>query len=847
MRKLLLITCCLLPILTGITDTISLTITSSATEVIDHREVTLFPKGRNNGFSLVKTLSGPSLTLTGHTGKINGVSFNNNGSFLASASDDGTIKIWDVTSGKELLSIMTSSSRVTSVAFNPNGSGLLSGSLSSNIPTTLWNASSGVNISSLQGPVSDVWSVAYSPDGETLAAGFGTGSPDNAIILWKAIEAYTPQVLAGHGSRITDLAFSKAGEFLVSSSVDQTVKLWDLTTDTEIRTLTGHVDQVSSVALSTDGVTIASGAGGQDQTVKLWNALTGSLMHTLTDHTSNVTGLTFSSDGKTLASCSLDNTIKIWDVPSARLLQTLTGETSHFCIAFSPDNQTLASGSDDGTIRLWRGILDDRDGDGMADTWETANGLDNMDSTDGTEDLDEDGLRNDLEFQFGTDPRQADTDGDTLPDGYEYFNGLDGNVNDAVDDTDGDGMPNLWEYLNGLQAGNYTDAGSDLDGDGLTNLIEYQFGSWANRSDTDSDNMPDRYEWENGLNGTLDDAGDDRDGDGLTNLQEFEFGSRANLQDSEGDGIDDLYEFQMGLDPRENDANSDKDGDGLTNLEEYNLGTRADKADTDGDGFSDKLELVLGSDPLLPESSPLVLGFVILFIGFLTAIGIFVAWKYKQRAETRELLQRYGAPDHGTARKIEKGGFPDYKVYQQAQRYGARTMAQLKLIQRYNAPDYGTALNSQLDDFTGKLRNLGRYQSQWSFSTVAEKLSIPEKSVPSALRKLLRTKRIEGEIDNTTRRFTSYWSTEDELRRVKELITQIREGIPVPLTRIAEKTGLEINRCERVVKELTSGTTPAGEYLDIEGVFIKSDATMEAIDKLLEQYDDWEKIKKGKE
>jgi|GEM_PF-1297353 len=161
------------------------------------------------------------------------------------------------------------------------------------------------------------------------------------------------RTLTGHISMVNSVAFSPDGTTLASGSWDTTIKLWNVATGGLLRTLTGHTGYVYSVAFSPDGTTLASGS--EDNTIKLWNVATGGLLRTLTGHTSYVDSVAFSPDGATLASgeCE-DNTIKLWNVATGGLLRTLTGHTGYVnSVAFSPDGTTLASGSSDNTIKLW--------------------------------------------------------------------------------------------------------------------------------------------------------------------------------------------------------------------------------------------------------------------------------------------------------------------------------------------------------------------------------------------------------------------------------------------------------------------------------------------------------------
>ncbi|MEG4218614.1 AAA-like domain-containing protein, partial [Microcoleus sp. Pol14C6] len=201
---------------------------------------------------------------------------------------------------------------------------------------------------SLEGYSNSVFSVAFSPDGKTLASASG----DNTIKLWNLQNQKNIKTLTGHSGLVRSVAFSSDGKTLASARDDNTIKLWNPQTGKPIATLTGHSNPVISVAWSPDGKTLASGSA--DKTIKLWNLQTQKPLATLTAHRSFVNSVAFSPDSLTLASAGADKTIKLWNLQTQKPLATLTGHRSFVnSVAFSPDGKTLASASSDKTIKLW--------------------------------------------------------------------------------------------------------------------------------------------------------------------------------------------------------------------------------------------------------------------------------------------------------------------------------------------------------------------------------------------------------------------------------------------------------------------------------------------------------------
>jgi WD domain, G-beta repeat len=285
-------------------------------------------------------------TFTAHFQTVNSVAISPDGQTLVSGSFDNTIKIWQLSTGRELHTLTGHSMSVNSVPISPDGQTLVSSSDDKTIK--IWQLSTGRELHTLTGHSSNVRSVAISPDGQTLVSG-----SYKEIKIWQLSTGQELRSLTGNFSEVRSVAISPDGQTFVSGSYDKTIKIWQLSTGQELRTLTGHTDCVYSVAISPDGQTLVSGSF--DNTIKIWQLSTGQELRTLTGHSDLVISLAISPDGQTLVSGSYDKTIKIWQLSTGQELRTLTGHSSHVqSLAISPDGQILVSGSGDKTIKIWR-------------------------------------------------------------------------------------------------------------------------------------------------------------------------------------------------------------------------------------------------------------------------------------------------------------------------------------------------------------------------------------------------------------------------------------------------------------------------------------------------------------
>jgi WD40 repeat protein len=270
--------------------------------------------------------------LEGHQEAINGISVSGNGQRIATASRDGTAKLWDIR-GKAIATLTGHQGDVYSVSFSPD----------SKLLAKVWDMQ-GRTIATLKGHQSDVYSVSFSKDGQSLA----TASRDGTAKLWD-LKGKILHTFVGHEGDVYSVNFSPDGKHLATASKDETIKLWDLQGHLQ-QTFQGHQDAINSVSFSPDGTRLATAS--TDKTVKLWN-LEGRVQQTFHGHQGAVYDVSFSPNGKQLATASEDESVRLWNLKGQELGVLPGYKGAVYDTNFSPDGKMLATGSREKFARLW--------------------------------------------------------------------------------------------------------------------------------------------------------------------------------------------------------------------------------------------------------------------------------------------------------------------------------------------------------------------------------------------------------------------------------------------------------------------------------------------------------------
>lgn len=276
---------------------------------------------------------------------------------LTANSQERTVRLWDLETGNEVQTQQPDGSLGAIVDLKRHGGQLWSTAF---VPETedvltvggsdvrLWDSKTGRPKLSFN-QHGTVASARFSPDGELIV----TSSWDNTAKIWNSKTGRVIRKLEnGHSGFVNSAVFSPDGQFVLTASDDTSAKLWTVASGDVVRTFEGHQDRIRSASFSPNGEFIITTSN--DKTARLWRTESGELIREFIGHDWAVVSADFSADGKWVVTGSEDTTARVWEVESGKTLLTLSGHTASITsVCFSPDMLRIVTGSQDQVAKLW--------------------------------------------------------------------------------------------------------------------------------------------------------------------------------------------------------------------------------------------------------------------------------------------------------------------------------------------------------------------------------------------------------------------------------------------------------------------------------------------------------------
>ena len=300
-----------------------------------------------------------TLTPIPDPGQFNGfgvfaATYSPDGKTLASVGADGKLTVWDTSTWETLYVINAHKRQARAVAYSHDGRYIATGGGDS--MARIWNAANGEKVRDLGGQKGNqhgIEAVIFSLDDSILFVG---GDNDKTIYAWDARASELAYQFSGPGpseNTINGLAVSPNGKWLASSGVDRMIRLWNIETRAFEMEIPGHADWVYGLAFTIDGKNLISASA--DRTIRIWDTTYGRSMAVLTGPSNQVFGVAVSPDGRYMASASGDYYVRLWDISPRGSYEVITLDHQDEVndVLVSPDGKMIASAGHDGVINLW--------------------------------------------------------------------------------------------------------------------------------------------------------------------------------------------------------------------------------------------------------------------------------------------------------------------------------------------------------------------------------------------------------------------------------------------------------------------------------------------------------------
>jgi len=336
--------------------------------------------------TLFDTTSHSMLTFDNHEDYVYSCSFSPDGQYILSGGGDRILRLWNVKTGKEEKQYVGHSSGVLSCIFSRDGKHIISSS--NDLSVCIWDVESGQQLQKIAGHLVPINAIAVSHNNQYFmtggsdlfltvrenisgnevfkietkhkginTCGFSLDDTEiflaggNDLIIYDMENQECLDVFVGHTAPLSDCHYSPNGKYILTSSQDKTMRLWEASVSKGASQI-GHNDSVTKCTFNFSGSDIVS--GGADGNLIFWNSQNGNQTKKIKAHESGISDCSYNKSGSLVASGGLDKSVKMWNVENPINPAVLYGHWGKInTCEFSPDESIIASSSQDDTIRIW--------------------------------------------------------------------------------------------------------------------------------------------------------------------------------------------------------------------------------------------------------------------------------------------------------------------------------------------------------------------------------------------------------------------------------------------------------------------------------------------------------------